>query len=237
MSSPFLSLMSWAEDHVRLFQFLSAIVAISLGGGGFVLGWLLRHAKAQEERKNYLQLENDEQMVFEGHVLAQTPDGKIKLEVVSWGPKRSLGDVFNDKLLEDAIRKAVKHENGLVSLPPPGQFLMMTCIKDAVVGNDWTANPAALKGRPVQEDRIIIAPVVWPGAREDRLLRVVIIDVDWMARLADPAIIERIVAAESYYQHRAQRLHDIAAAWAGEQKKDREVATIWPMTIHSAKLG
>ena len=140
-------------------------------------------------------------------------------------------------MLEDQIKKAVKRENGLVSIPPPGQFLMMTCIRDAVIGNDWTANPAALKGRPVQEDRIVIAPVVWPGVREDRLLRVAIIDIDWMERLADAAVIERIVAAESYYQHRAQRLHDIAVAWAGEQKKDREVATIWPMTIHSAKLG
>jgi hypothetical protein len=229
--------LAWAEDHVRLFQALSAVVAISIGGGGFVLGWLLRHAKAKEERKNYLQLENDEQMIFDGHALAQMPDGSIKLEVVSWGPKRSLGDVFNDKLLEGEIRKVIKRGNGLVSIPPPGQFLMMTCIRDAVVGNDWTANPAALKGRPVQEDRIIIAPVVWPGVREDRLFRVAVIDLDWMERLTDPAVIARIVAAESYYQYRAQHLHDIAVAWLEERKKSREVATIWQMTIHSAKLG
>ncbi len=38
-------------------------------------------------------------------------------------------------------------------IPKPGQLLMMASLRDAITGNDWTANPAALKGRAVEETR------------------------------------------------------------------------------------
>lgn len=234
-SSLFFDIMAWAEDHVRLFQTAAAIVGILIGAGGFLVGWGLRHLKAQRDRKRYLRLENDEQLVFEGHVLLDMPDGSIKLDVETWGPKHSLQYVFNDRMLESELRKVAKRKSGLVSLPPPGQFLMMTSLRDAVVGNDWTANPAALKGRPVQEDQIILAPVLWPGIREDCLFRIVVLDIDWMPRLCDEAVIKRIVAANPYYQHRAQWLHDIAVAWVREKEKSRDEATIWQVVIRSAK--
>src|ERR1700735_2636471 len=55
---------AWAEDHVRLFQVASALVAIAIGGGGFILGWLLRHRKSLRERQDYRKLVLDQQIVF-----------------------------------------------------------------------------------------------------------------------------------------------------------------------------
>jgi hypothetical protein len=235
VSDALLTVFAFAEEHVRLFQALSAIVAVLIGLGGFLLGWFLRHFKAKRERKNYLRLENDQQIVFEGHVLTEMPDGTIRLEVDPWGPKHSLSYVFNDLMLEREVRTVAKKRDGLMLIPKPGQFLMMTSLRDAIIGNDWTANPAALKGRPVEEDQIIVAPVSWPGTREAHLVRVIIIDPDWMQRLRDPAAVSKIVAADTYYQYRAQWLHDIALAWVEERQKKREEATIWQVPIRSAK--
>ncbi|MGO9683704.1 MAG: hypothetical protein ACLPTZ_14170 [Beijerinckiaceae bacterium] len=235
MNDTLLMMFAWAEEHVRLFQAMSAIVAVLIGVGGFAFGWFLRHFRAKRERKSYLKLENDQQIEFEGHVLTGMPDGTIRLEVDPWGPKHTLSYVFNDPMLEQEVRRVAKKRDGLMLIPKPGQFLMMTSLRDAIVGNDWTANPAALKGRPVEEEQIIFAPVSWPGLREAHLVRVIIIDPDWMERLRDPAVISRIVAADTYYQHRAQWLHDIALAWAEERQKQREEATIWQVPIRSAK--
>jgi hypothetical protein len=228
-----LMVFAWAEDHVRLFQAISAMLAILIGGGGFVLGWLLRHTKANRERENYRELVNDQQIVIEAHVLTDMPDGTIRLDVDPWGPKHSLSYVFNDLMLEREVRKVAKKKDGLMLIPKPGQFLMMTSLRDAIVGNDWTANPAALKGRPVEEDQIIFAPISWPGIRDAQLLRVIIIDPDWIARLIDPNVISGIIAVDDYYQYRAQWLHDIALAWTKERQKDREEATIWQVSIRS----
>jgi len=231
-----LLILGWAEDHVRLFQALSAIVAILIGVGGIMFGWFLRHHKAKREWKNYLRLENDQQIVFESHVLSEMPDGMIRLEVDPWGPKHSLSYIFNDLTLEREVSKIAKKRDGLMFIPKPGQFLMMSSLRDAITGNDWTANPAALKGRAVEEDQIIFAPVSWPGTREAHLARVVIIDPDWMERLCDPAVVIRITAVDTYYQYRAQWLHYIALAWIEEQQKKREDATIWQVPIRSAKI-
>jgi hypothetical protein len=235
VSNTLLMVFAWAEDHVRLFQAISAIVAVLIGGGGFILGWVIRHIRANRERENYRGLVNDQQIVFEAHVLTGMPDGTIRLDVDPWGPKHSLSYVFNDLVLEREVRKVAKKRAGLMLIPEPGQFLMMASLRDAIVGNDWTANPAALKGRPVEEDQIIFAPISWPGIREARLLRVIIIDPDWIARLRDRAVIGRITASDSYYQYRAQWLHDIAHAWTEERQKKREEATIWQVPIRSAK--
>src|ERR1700729_4346967 len=75
------AIFGWAEDHVRLFQVASALIAISIGGGGFVLGWLLRHRKSLRERQNYRSLVLDQQIAFEAHLLRETTDGSIQLEV------------------------------------------------------------------------------------------------------------------------------------------------------------
>jgi hypothetical protein len=230
-----LSVFAWAEDHVRLFQAASATVAILIGGGGFLAGWFFRHAKANRERKNYIGLLNEQQIVFEGHVLSEMQDGTILLEIDPWGPKHSLSYVFNDPVLENEVRKVAKKREGLVLIPKPGHFLMMTSLRDATVGNDWTANPAALKGRAVEQDQIVIAPVSWPGMRESLMIRVVIVCPDWLERLADPAILDRIKAADSFYQYRVQWLHDIACAWPQERKKPREEAAIWQVPIRSAR--
>jgi hypothetical protein len=226
---------AWAEEHVRLFQAFSAVVAILIGGGGFILGWFFRQIKGRRDRENYLRLMNDQQVVFEGHVLTEMPDGTIQLDIDPWGSKHSLSYIFNDQMLEREVRKIAKKRGGLMLIPKPGQFLMMTSLRDTIVGNDWTANPAALKGRTVQEDEIIFAPVSWQGTRESYLVRVVIIDPDWMERLCDSAVVDRIKAVDSYYQYRVQWLHDIARAWAGERHKKREDATVWQVPIRSAK--
>jgi hypothetical protein len=235
LSNNLLTLFSWAEDHVRLFQALSAIVAILIGGGGFVLGWSFRQLRAKRERESYLRLENDQQIVFEAHVLREMADGTICLAVDPWGPKHSLSYVFNDLMLEREVRKVCKKKTGLMLLPQPGQFLMMSSLRDAVAGNDWSANPAALKNRPTVEDQILFAPVSWPGRREAHLVRVIVIDPDWMERLRDPAVIGRIAAVDAHYQYRVQWLADIAAAWPQEQRKTREEATIWQVPIRSAR--
>lgn len=225
--------LAWAEDHVRLFQALSAIIAILIGGGGFVLGWSLRQLKAKRERQNYFRLVNEQQVVFEGHILTAMPDGTIRLAVDPWGSKHTLSYIFNDLVLEREVRKVAKKREGLLLLPKPGQFLMMTCLRDTIIGNDWSANPAALKGRPVQEDQIIFAPVSWRGLREAYLIRVIIVDPDWMEKLRDPETVSRIVAADPAHQYRARWLHDIAQCWVEECSKKREEAAIWQVPIRS----
>ena len=235
MSNNLLTMFAWAEDHVRLFQAFSAIVAILIGGGGFVLGWSFRQLKAKRERESYLRLENDQQIVFEAHVLSEMADGTIRLAVDPWGPKHSLSYVFNDLMLEREVRKIAKKRAGLMLIPQPGQFLMMSSLRDAVAGNDWTANPAALKNRPTVEDQIIFAPVSWPGMQEAHLVRVIVIDPDWMERLRDPVTLGRVAAADAHYQYRVRWIADIAHAWVKEQHKNREEATIWQVPIRSAK--
>ncbi len=53
MTDTLANIFVWAEDHVRLFQVASGLVAIAIGGGGFFLGWLLRHQRALRERQDY----------------------------------------------------------------------------------------------------------------------------------------------------------------------------------------
>jgi hypothetical protein len=226
---------AWAEDHVRLFQVASALVAIAIGGGGFVLGWLLRHRRSLRERQNYRSLVLDQQIVFEAHILRETADGSIRLEVDQWGPKHAVSVFFHDAVLEREVRKVANKRDGLVLIPHPGQLLMMASLRDAITGNDWTANPAALKGRAVEEDQIIFAPISWPGTRESYLLRVVIFDADWVERLSDAAIFARIAAVDPVYQYRAKWLHEIALAWPRERQKKREDAAIWQVPIRSAR--
>jgi hypothetical protein len=225
----------WAEDHVRLFQVASALVAIAIGGGGFFLGWILRHQRALRERRNYRRLVDDQKIVFEAHLLKETPDGAIRLEIEQWGPKHSVSALFHDPVLEREVAKVARKRDGLVLIPKPGQLLMMASLRDAITGNDWTANPAALKGRAVEEDQVIIAPVSWPGMRETFLLRVVIFDADWVERLSDPTIIPRIVAVDPSYQYRTQWLHEIALAWPQERQKTTDDARIWQVQIRSAR--
>ncbi|MFZ2108214.1 MAG: hypothetical protein WAV18_23020, partial [Roseiarcus sp.] len=100
---------------------------------------------------------------------------------------------------------------------------------------DWTANLASLKGRAVDEDQIIFAPISWPGMRESFLLRIVVFDADWVERLSDAAVIDRIVAVDPSLQYRARWLHDIALAWPQERQKKMEHAAIWQVPIRSAR--
>jgi len=75
------TIFAWAEEHVRLFQVASALVAIAIGGGGFVLGWLLRHRRSLRDRQNYRSLVLDQQIAFKAPLLRETTDGSIQLEV------------------------------------------------------------------------------------------------------------------------------------------------------------
>ena len=229
------TIFAWAEEHVRLFQVASALVAIAIGGGGFVLGWLLRHRRSLRDRQNYRSLVLDQQIAFEAHLLRETTDGSIQLEVDQWGPKHAVTVFFHDAVLEQEVRKVANKRDGLVLIPQPGQLLMMASLRDAITGNDWTANPAALKGRAVEEDQIIFAPISWPGMRESFLLRIVVFDADWVERLSDAAVIDRIVAVDPSLQYRSKWLHDIALAWPQERQKKMEHAAIWQVPIRSAR--
>jgi hypothetical protein len=235
VTDTFASIFAWAEDHVRLFQLASALIAIAIGGGGFFLGWILRQQRARRERQNYRSLVNDQQIVFEAHLLREMQDGAIRLEVDHWGLTHSVSALFHDPVLEREVTKVARKRDGLVLIPKPGQLLMMASLRDAITGNDWTANPASLKGRAVEEDQVIIAPVSWPGLRENFLLRVVVLDADWVERLGDPAVVARIVAVDPSYQYRTQWLHEIALAWPQERQKTKDEATIWQVAIRSAR--
>jgi len=59
------AIFAWSEEHVRPVQVAAALVAITIGFGGFVLGWLLRHRKTLRDRQNYRGLVLDQQIVFE----------------------------------------------------------------------------------------------------------------------------------------------------------------------------
>ena len=235
MNNTLPTIFEWAEDHVRLFQVASALVAITIGGGGFLLGWLLRQRRTLRERQNYRSLVLDQQIVFEAHILREATDGSIRLEVDQWGPKHAVSAFFHDSVLEREVRKVANKRDGFVLIPHPGQLLMMASLRDAITGNDWTANPAALKGRAVEEDQIIFAPISWPGIRESYLLRIVIFDSDWVERLADAALIDRVVAVDPVYQYRTKWLHEIALAWPRERQKKKEDAAIWQVPIRSAR--
>ena len=52
----------------------------------------------------------------------------------------------------------------------------------------------------MEEDQIIFAPISWPGVRETFLLRIVVFDADWVERLSDAAVIDRIVAVDPSLQ-------------------------------------
>jgi transposase len=62
--------------------------------------------------------------------------------------------------------------------------------------------------------------------RETFLLRIVVFDADWVERLSDAAVIDRIVAVDPSLQYRAKWLHEIALAWPQERQKKKEDATI-----------
>jgi hypothetical protein len=93
------TIFEWAEEHVRLFQVVSAPVAIAIGGGGFVLGWLPRHRRSLRDRQNYRNHVLDQQIAFEAHLLRETLDGSIRLEADQWAPKHAVTDFFHDAVL------------------------------------------------------------------------------------------------------------------------------------------
>ena len=65
--------------------------------------------------------------------------------------------------------------------------------------------------------------------------RIVIFDSDWVERLSDVAVIDRIVAVEPSLQYRATWLHEIALASREERQKKMEHAAIWQVPIRSAR--
>ena len=63
--------------------------------------------------QNYRSLVLDQQIVFEAHLLRETTDGSIRLEVDQWGPKHAVSIFFHDAVLEQEVRKVANKRDGL----------------------------------------------------------------------------------------------------------------------------
>ena len=226
-------LLDWAEDHVRLFQFLAALTTILAFFAGFLWARVIHVRDKRRIAQEYRKLENPHVLVIEGHYLRASDDGhNIVLEIESWGGQLPL-PVFNDAVLQENLESAARKRAGFIRLDPQGQCLLRMGVRDLMTGNDWASNHAALSGRPVHKSLAIACPVTWPGVRDAHLIRVIVVDAEWIERLADNVMAERVVAADPHYQYRVKWLHDIAQAWQQEKHKDPNDACMWCVTLRS----
>ncbi len=225
------TLLDFAELHVRLFQAIAAVVSILIGGCGFLIGRYFRFRDEQRRRQAHNRLENHGVVVFEAHNLIMNPIGSIDLKVVSWGGKYTLSQLFHDPLLEAKIRETASRREGFLTLPQPSHKLMMIGMSEAIDGNDYERNVAHIKGRERTYDDVLVCPVTWSGTREAHLIRVIIIDPDWMEILAQPSVVERIRTSDPRHVRRSKWLHDIAIRWQTEQHVPWETACIWKVSL------
>jgi len=228
--------LDWGETHVHLFQFFASLAGIgTFATGGFVT-WLILLTRHRQALREYRSLENPGVVVVEAHVLKENEDNTISLDVVSWGGKHTFTGLLHDQVLEKKLGKVARLREGFIRLEQPGQLLFMDGLQTEVVGNDSSANLDALKGRPTNEDWAIMCPVTWPGLRAAHLIRIVIIDEDWMDRLCDPDVISRIKSLRPRYQHRSEWLYKIALAWREERYKSEEEASMRRVKFDSQRL-
>lgn len=229
-------LLEFAENHVRLFQVFAALAGIgTFASGGFVT-WTVWFWRRRRERREYRAMENPGVVVFEAHVLRQRGDGDIELDVVSWGGKHTLAQLFHDTILEQNIEKASRHKEGFLCLEQPGQLLMMEGLVEAITGNDSSANLDSLKGRAANADEVLLCPVTWKGLRAAHLVRIVILDTAWLVKLTEPTLIKRIKAKKSRYQYRVEWLRQIVLRWQEEKGKPEDEACMRIVEITSQRI-
>ena len=234
-----MTFMDWliqlAEEHVRVFQALAAIVAILFTLCGFLVGQCSAYLHARRLIRAHKKLENEGVVVFEGHELCADPDqpdrGDIRLKVTSWGGKHTLTELLHDTILEREVAKIARRREGFLRVEEPGQKLLMIALEEALTGNDPKTNMERLKGTRRDKNNVIVCPVTWPGTREAHLIRVIVIDIDWIKRLKDPKVIKRIKAYDPRHERRAEWLYQIAIQWDVEQEKPWESRCIWPIRI------
>jgi hypothetical protein len=226
-------LLDWAENHVPVFQFLAALITISVFFAGFLWARVIHVRDKRRIAQEYRELENPDVLVIEGHYLRASDDGRaIVLEIEAWGGQLPLS-VFNDSVLQKNLESAARKRSGFIRLDQQGQYLLRAGVRDLMTGNDWASNHAALSGRPVHKSLAIACPVTWPGVRDAHLIRVLVVDAEWIERLVDDVIANRVVAADPHYQYRVRWLHDIARAWQQEKHKDANDACMWGVTLRS----
>jgi hypothetical protein len=228
-----LKLLEWAEDHVRLFQVITGLTAVLSFFLGVAWGRISSFRKWRRLREEYRNMENPGVVVTEAHVLRRQPDGSIMLDVISWGGKRTLVDLLHDPILEEKAQATARRHEGFLIMEARDQLLVMDGLQEEITGNDSSANLDVIKGRRVNTDSVIMCPVTWPGLRAATMIRNVIVDVEWMDELCDPAVIERIQATRPRYQHRNKWLHEIALRWQEEKNKSEEEACMRLVEIES----
>ena len=234
-----MTFMDWliqlAEEHVRVFQTLAAIVAILYTCSLILVGRFFAFLEMRRLIHAYKKLENKGVIVFEGHELCADPDnpdrGDIRLKVTSWGGKHTLTELLHNTILEKMVTKNAEKREGFLRVEEPGQKLLMIALEEALTGNDPKTNMERLKGVRRDKNNVIVCPVTWPGTREAHLIRVIVIDIEWIKRLKDPKVIKRIKAYDPRHERRAEWLHQIATQWDTEQEKAWESRGIGPIRV------
>jgi hypothetical protein len=229
-------------EHARI------VVAV-LGGGaatlGFVAGRWSRHRNSLRFKREDLVTSS---ILIEFYGIQVTPDGSERLDFITQGGSATLEAFFFNADLVARIRRAAAKHPGLLRLPSPvAHRMMMTEGKDQITGLDPLANIDFVQGRTTRDDEVLIAFAAYPeidrdgNGLRDQVARLVLMVVSpsLMARLADPAYIDRLGVPHAGYGPRRDRLHDFAREWQRIAQLPPAERTgghdmIWSVTVRSS---
>jgi hypothetical protein len=212
-------------SFLRHSLFLAALVG--LGGGGF-LGWIAA-------RKNYKKLSFRKWVVFEGISFQENGD-RVEVDFRSFGDVRELHELIRHPSLEARISDATKSavDGFMRAKDPCDHRLMMSRFEDWLSGNDWVANMAALKGRPINRDTVAFCPTFFREDNDGAMIRVLVLDDTRLVQLQDAAFCARLVIVKPEYQGRLPLLRRMGQEDLSLTQQSRDTAVVWRTTIETA---
>ena len=159
-----------------------------------------------------------------------------------------MADAFTNVDLTRHIRRAAEKHPGLLQLKDPvAHRMMMDEGKDRITGNDAKANMDFIQGRPTRDDEVLFGFAAYnengasKSALHDEVGRLVqmVVAVQYVPLLADPAFIQRMAVQHAGYQPRTARLHEFAREWVRLEAlpaEQRRSATdkIWQVTVRTS---
>lgn len=213
----------YAKVVLETIKHLQVLIAVVVGGG---VSWYFT-------RQSYKQGNFRGRIEFIG--VEPTDDG---VDFHTHGPQMDLSQVVGLKRLEQLMIAGTKKMNGdeILRLPKGvDQRRMMEILEDWLTGNDPRANMAALKKRPVHEDRVGFCPTFYKEEGDDAMIRVFVFDPEWVGKLTDENVFKRQHARKKRFAYRIPLMLQIAKEAISERSKSGETAAVWHTVVKTAK--
>lgn len=216
--------LEYIKTSLELIKHLQILIAVVIGGG---LSWFLT-------MRSYKTGNFRSRIEFIG--VEPTPEG---IDFHTHGPQMDLSQVVGLKRLEKIMITATRHmsdgDQVLRLKKGSDQRRMMEIFEDWLTGNDPRANMAALKGRPVNEDRIGFCPTYYHEEGDDAMIRVYIFDSEWLRTKHASGSMSTLLARKKRFQYRTGILEQIVREEVSENSRSGETAAVWHTVVKTAK--